>query len=656
MQLEDSDDSGFKLRFAAAQIRNGGYTDMRQLLPVVVSGSREKRFWGCVGLAFAFADSGDTPRALSMAERAFEIWNDESGFIEQYLALLKSTGDAAQIKRVSKRAGMRFAARGEVWNALQHFNAAQYAEHSVGAGDRYQADYDILRAVETLAGVEAGKLPRHFNPERSKVRVAYLVYGASHTSSVLVRIALDLVRHHDRGRFDCAFFSPDPDGPFSLQQNRALFDAAGTQLRTVKAIDEQTCLFETASAIERFRPDLLVSFAALADFRQYYLFAKTSATARVSLCYGPPAQFVPHAADLAISATLHPAMDCPCDTVVIEIETTSPIHPDVKPVAETDAGELIVLAAGRSEKFQDRHYWEMILSVLARFPKMQFIAVGLASRPAFLEDMLATEAGMRVKVVGWLEDYQPVLARADVVIDTFPSGGGLTILDAMALGIPVLAFANDYVEKIFDQTNWNPAEEFITEPWLIVSRGDFVAFASRLSELLTNPDKRRQLGAACRQRWLDRHGNPERMVRRMEAAYLSALTSIMAPVDVTLCSVTPVSFEAHTDESGKYHIANLPAGEYDAHFASGEIHHIAHFGGLYEGNSAADAQINVTLKSSMNCTFTARTDEKGVYSVTDLPPGEYKIAFSSGEMSRTVHGGGTFLGRAKRSAFSESAE
>ncbi len=645
MQLHDSDDSGFTLRFAVAQIRNGVCTDMRQLLPTVVSGSREKRFLGYAALASAFADSGASEHALSLAERAFEIWQGEDGFIDKYLSLLKSNGDAVQIRRVGKRAGMLFGARGEVWNAIRYFNNAQYAEHDVGAGDRYQLDHDILRAIESLAGIDNGKLTRRLNPQRSTIRVAYLVHGATHTSSVLVRIALNFARHHDQQRFECAFFSPDPYTPPSLPQNSALFRSAGVELRTVNATDEQTCLFETASAIERFDPDLLVSFAAMADFRQYYLFAKSSATARISLCYGPPAQFVPPTADLAISATLHPAMDCPCNAKVIEIETRLPSRPELKRTSDSDPDALVLLAAGRIEKFMDRRFWEMVLSVLARFPKARFIAVGISSVPGFLNELLLSEPGQRVEVLGWLEDYLPHLAQADVVIDTFPSGGGLTILDAMGFGVPVLAFANDYFGSTFDQRNWNPAEEFLNEPSLIVPRGDFSAFASRLSELLQDPALRRRLGAACETHARRNHGDPERMVRRMETAYLAVLATTILLGDVSLRSVTPITFRARTDELGKYFVAALPAGEYDVVFSSGEASRIAHAGGRYEGHGAIAAQTDVSLSSATSCSFMVRTDEKGSYFVADLPAGEYDVAFFTGEIRHITHEGGRFEGQ-----------
>jgi glycosyltransferase involved in cell wall biosynthesis len=621
---------------------------------MIASGSRRERFLGYSELAFAYADVGNIEQAISLADRAFDIWHGEIEFIDRYIAVLKSAGDTARIKQVSKRAGMWLAARDDIWAAIGYFNTSHYAEQSAGNGDRYQQDHDILRAVEVMAGVTSGDLPRRFSAENAPIRVAYLVYGAAHTSSVLVRIALDFARHHDPKRFECAFFSPDADTPPSLSQNSALLRSAGAELRTINSTDGKTCLFETASEINRFQPDILVSFAALADFRQYYLFTKCPATARVSLCYGPPAQFVPPTADLAISATLHPAMDCPCDAKVVEIETALPTRPALVRLSDADPEAVVILAAGRSEKFLDKHYWELILSVLTNFPKARFIAIGISKPPDFLGKVLASGPGQRVEILGWLEDYQQYLAQADVVIDTFPSGGGMIVLDAMAFGIPVLTFANDYVGRAYDQTSWNPAEEFLNDSSLIVPRGDFAEFAKRLGELLADPVLRQRLGASSEKRAREFHGNPERMIRRIENVYVSLLASVKAPVEVRLLSSTGYRIKRQTDEMGRYFVTDLPEGKYDVEFSSGEIACIVHGGGRFEGKAGISEILDVSLHNSTGISVNLRTDGKGRYYVKDLPEGEYTVRYSTGEVGSIFHGGGRFEGQATIFAPSKS--
>lgn len=506
-----------------AEIRVSTEIADSRLIDLLSQASRVTRFAACRDLAWAFHSAGRLDRALQLARRAFGLWYGEPDFIAKYIDLLRARGDAEGIRTAGKRAGMLSAGQNDVIGALRHFNTHHYAWQSMGQGDRYEYDHDILRAVERLAGVGEGEsLPLRPAMPRKKIRLAYLTYGASHTGSVLVRIMLDYARYHDRDRFDVRFFSPDVDN-HTLRRNVGLLLSVGAELDIAASNDEADCLSRTAGALARFAPDILVSVAALADYRQYYLFARCPAAVRVSLSYGPPAQFVPPTADWAISATRHPHIDNPCDGSVVEFESTLPVRPPKE--VNLPAGvcipkdAIVVMAAGRSEKFLVREYWDAILKVLGNHPEAYMVVVGIRQRPAFLDALLATESGQRVYVLGWLEDYHAILAQADVVVDTYPSGGGLTITDSMAFGIPVLSFANDYLAP-YDQTSWNPAEEIIGNPELIVPRGDFAEFSRRLARLISDSELRKHLGEECRKHVHETRGNPQRMVRRVEAEYL----------------------------------------------------------------------------------------------------------------------------------------
>jgi len=511
------------LESVVAEIRSGAKVANARLVELLSSPLRQARFLACIELARAFAGAGHRETALRMSRRAFGLWDGEPGFIDDHLALLRADGDAEGIRAAGKRAGMLSVGQRDVMSAVRYFNIHHYAYQSTGRGDRYEYDHDILRAIERLAGVGAeGRLPQRPAVPGNKIRVAYLVYGANHTKSVLVRLMLDFASHHDRDQFEVLFFSPDIDIP-ARQANADLLHSAGGKLITANSPDDRICLAETATAVDRFAPDFLVSVAALADYRQYYLFARCPAAVRVSLSYGPPAQFVPPTTDWVITASIHTLIDSPQDGSLIQIEATPPVPPQgagsLPEGVYIPEGAVVIMAAGRSEKFLSRQYWEAILDVLEAFPNACFIAFGLIVRPDFLDELQATAPGRRVQVLGWLEDYHDLLARADIVVDTYPSGGGLTVMDSMVFGIPVLAFANDYLNP-FDQTNWNPAEEILCNPELVVPRDDFKVFSRRLSDLISDPVLRKRLGEECRRHVNETRGNPQRMVRRVESEYL----------------------------------------------------------------------------------------------------------------------------------------
>lgn len=529
-----------------ADIRRGTLFSDRQLADVLKMGSRAERFSACKELAMALASNGGRRQSRLLAQRAFALWIGEPGFVDEYLDLLRADHDAEGIRKVSKRAGMWMADRGNLMEALRYFNLHHYAYQSTGQGDRYEYDLDILKAVEQLARTGYAHLPPREKIEIEQgrlLRVAYLVYGATHTNSVLVRLLTDFSRYHDRELFECLFFSPDANLLPSRPINCELLRAAGGELIAVDSADEKVCLIETEKMLRDCQPDIVVSVAALADYRQYYLFCCCPTAARIALCYGPPAQYVPPTADFVISATWHPLIDSPCDGTVVEIQATLPERPtlsDGLPEGIAIPDEAVVLmAAGRSEKFLDREYWQAIFDVLETHPDTYFVAFGLTDLPPFLGELLKSDIKRRVIILGWLVDYHGLLARANIVIDTYPSGGGLTIMDSMSYGIPVVSFSNDFLRP-FDQLNWSLADEVIGMQELIIPRGDFGEFKRRLGELIEKPALRERLGSECKARITQTRGKPERMIRRMEEHYVEVARRIQGQERKAIDNIQPI--------------------------------------------------------------------------------------------------------------------
>jgi glycosyltransferase involved in cell wall biosynthesis len=213
-------------------------------------------------------------------------------------------------------------------------------------------------------------------------------------------------------------------------------------------------------------------------------------------------------------------MDMPCDASIVEFETTPPGRPTPSDRAEfgipVDAPVLVL--AGRAQKFLDKGYWAFLGQVLVEHPKAWLFAIGLDQPPAFLDEVFEPEARARFRHAGWRRDYLSLLAMSDVMVDTWPSGGGFTVTDALAFGIPVVGMRNDYLRP-FDQTAWNPAEEFVGVHELLAPRGDFTALRMIMARLITDPAHRREMGERCRAYRLTNSSDPARMVRRHEEIY-----------------------------------------------------------------------------------------------------------------------------------------
>lgn len=521
------------LNAAAATIRSGGDLLPGELLALLDVDLKAARCQVNQELARAYLKSGRLDEAANFANRAWLLSNSDFAFLPVFLDIHKTRGDVDRIRDAYKQIGMHFTAAGNVAEALRYFNLHHYAYQSAGKGDRYDYDFDILNAIEHLARQQT----RNGSPQPSnlgKIRVAYLVFGATHSESVLVKLLCYFAQHHDFRRFEVRFFvpeSPEITSPFAtpyLQSNLQKLGVAGAVVEISEASDVLSNLTSISGKIADFHPDLLVTTAALADYAHYFLACVCTAPARIALVYGPPEQYVPPNFDWAITATKHPLIDSPCNCTLVPIEADLPDRSTISAYPRAEFGipddAPLVVIVGRPEKFLSREYWQMLSDILLANKSAFVLIVGIDDIPDPCVAHVSSSVRPRLHLTGYRTEYLRILALADIVLDTFPSGGGIVLLDTMALGIPVVSFRNDYSLK-YDQTQWSPAEELFDVAELIVPRGDFGSFALVVRRLLTDAQYRRNMGAKCRESVQRLNGQPARMVRRCEAVYLNVQQS-----------------------------------------------------------------------------------------------------------------------------------
>jgi glycosyltransferase involved in cell wall biosynthesis len=120
----------------------------------------------------------------------------------------------------------------------------------------------------------------------------------------------------------------------------------------------------------------------------------------------------------------------------------------------------------------------------------------------------------RILFLPYRRDMPEVLAACDVVVDASHTGTGITgtIREAMALGRPVIA------------TDCGGNRELVMdgEVGVLVAPRQPDALAAGLSRLIDDPDLRRRLGTAARQRVVE-HFSTERRIDRLEVLYREVL-------------------------------------------------------------------------------------------------------------------------------------
>lgn len=128
-----------------------------------------------------------------------------------------------------------------------------------------------------------------------------------------------------------------------------------------------------------------------------------------------------------------------------------------------------------------------------------------------LESELRERAGLggTVSFAGFRPDLREFLGHVDLLVHpALREGLGVSLLEAQAAGVPVVAFAAGGVtEAIVDGTTG-----------LLVPPGDSVALVDAVTRLLDDPNLRQRFGGAGRER-MTREFAPERMVEDYLALY-----------------------------------------------------------------------------------------------------------------------------------------
>jgi len=179
-------------------------------------------------------------------------------------------------------------------------------------------------------------------------------------------------------------------------------------------------------------------------------------------------------------------------------------------VPRTTTGRVIG-TAGRLVPIKGIVYLVHALAVLrAEFPDLRLEIAGSGpERPALENEVQLLGLADCVTFLGWRADIVRAMTRWDVfVLPSLAEGFGITALEAMAAGLPIVATAVDGIPELVEdgRTGW------------LVPPGDPAALAERLHVLLLDPEQRRAMGAAGRAR-AQEHFSIDRMVTGISKIY-----------------------------------------------------------------------------------------------------------------------------------------
>ncbi len=526
------------------EIARGEPVDNSRLLPFLILERKADRYRVNVDLANAFFErfqlqSNADSLAFAKASiwRALQLSNYSAEPLDTFIRIYNAAGDVPGIAEALKRVSIEHAAAGRFDEALQLFDRWAYAFADFAAMDLHTYDPDILASVERMAVLHRSTPRTPTTPAAGKkIRVAYLMQGLTQVNSVLVKIDQVFAELHDKSRFEVAYFATESETEVA---------ASADAQAVIESIRKSGCDFFAApdagsvyaqliglgKRISDFNPQVLVTSAGLATFKNYFVASLKPAPVTIAFHQGPSPQFSWHTFDHSISWFLTTFPECPTDCSHVPLELNLPQREQFPPASleklGIPAGATIMVCGGRLYKFQDPNIWQVLLEALQEHENLYLIIIGVREdQLPFLDRLLTASVREKIRFQGWTRDYLSFLSAADFVIDSYPVGGGVFLMEAMGLGVPVVSFEHDYV-NVYNNNDCSGGLEIVVDNDLIVKRGDFAELKNRISRLTSDVNFRRRLGELCHERVSERQGDPARMVRRCEEIYERVLRERM---------------------------------------------------------------------------------------------------------------------------------
>jgi hypothetical protein len=440
---------------------------------------------------------------------------------------VREQGDINALGEAYKRVGIAKGKTGGFSGAWLYFLKSMYVFAENGRGDCYCFDPEMLDAIRGFARpLQLDSPRRRWTPGSRKLRIAYLVFGAAQVESVILKLLATIGRYHNADNIEFAYFIPEnecvsPECVPQLRSNIAKLLAVGSPVIVGDGDTQQGILIDIAHRIHDYSPDILVTSALLADLKHYFVVSMKPAPIVIGMTHGPPQQFSDAILDWSISWDSHALMDCMSGCSHVPLEVELPAQSLVTAVRDNfglPREAVVLIAAGRHGKFIDPGWWQPLIEIMQDRHDVYFAIIGVSQHPDFLREMCSPGVLKRVKMFGWMENYESLLGIADIVLDTHPSGSGISLMDGMALGLPAVTFRNDYV-KLFTQTDWSPGEWIVDIPELTAGHGDYAEFKEIVLRLITDGQYRKTMASLCKKNVYEKRGSPNRMVENIENIY-----------------------------------------------------------------------------------------------------------------------------------------
>lgn len=398
--------------------------------------------------------------AMVFLERAWQQSRHQDREVATALtALLRQRADWPAINRLHLERGLSAARRGDLEDMLLSFFEFYYYAYRETASYRWQRFEPAIDATLAMLGpgIESEpcceELIAGLDP--AKLKLVILAENLEPRWSAAKRL-ISIGKLIDKSRFEVIYFCRLPPS----QGWQAVADdltAAGCRLAWTEAGNLAMPAVRRAIHLLRgARADFtLVNTSFLTPWID--LVSHSGAAGRV-VKFISQAGGLESGVDLALNSVLPLALDEAVDTLYVGPAYV--IDPPAKRKACRRQGRgLKVIAVGRKIMFLSERFWRVVLEALNRDPELTVTVLGVEPSDIFGQQGPPTP---RLRLLGFRDDVLEQMAQADVLLDTWPLGGGSTLREAHALGLPVISLRADetYYEPY---TTWSETHVGLNE-------------------------------------------------------------------------------------------------------------------------------------------------------------------------------------------------